>query len=142
MYSLIPRDFFDLDKIFNEENPQLPELFSIKLNEPALDVYETDKEVVAELNAPGFDPDKIEATIEDQCLRVRGTMEKEKETKKREYWRKEIRHGSFERLVRLPCPVDEKKIKASYKKGVLTITMPKIIKPAEKTVKIKVEEKE
>jgi HSP20 family protein len=142
MYSLIPRDFFDLDKIFDEDAPQLPELFPMKLKEPALDLYETDKEVVAELNAPGFDPDKIEATVEDQYLRVKGTMEKEKETKKKEYWRKEIRHGSFERMVRLPVPVDEKKIKASYKKGVLTITMPKKTAVKEKTVKIKVEGKE
>jgi HSP20 family protein len=139
MYSLIPRDFFDLDKVFDNENSQLPELFSVKVNEPALDLYETDKEVVAELNAPGFDPDKIEAIIEDQYLRIKGVMEKEEEKKKKEYWRKEIRHGSFERIVRLPSLVDEKKVKASYKKGVLTIIMPKISKTKEKTVKIKVE---
>jgi len=66
-------------------------------------------------------------------------MEKEEEKKKKEYWRKEIRHGSFERIVRLPSLVDEKKVKASYKKGVLTIIMPKISKTKEKTVKIKVE---
>jgi HSP20 family protein len=139
MYGLIPRDFFDLDKVFDNESSQSPELFPIKVNEPALDLYETDKEVIVELNAPGFDPDKIEATIEDQCLRIKGMMEKEEEKKKKEYWRKEIRHGSFERIVRLPSPVDEKKVKASCKKGVLIITMPKISKTKEKTVKIKVE---
>jgi HSP20 family protein len=139
MYSLIPRDFFDMDRFFDEENWRLPQLFSIKLSEPALDLYETDKEVVAELSVSGFDPKKIEATVEDQCLRIKGSMEKEKEEKKKEYWRKEIRKGSFERLVRLPSAVDEKKIKASYKKGVLKITMPKITVAKAKKVKIKVE---
>jgi len=140
MYDLIPRDFFDTDRFFDEENWRLPQLFPIKLSKPALDLYETDKEVIAELSAPGFDPKKIEATVENQCLRIKGAMEKEKEEKKKEYWRKEISKGSFERLVRLPAAVDEKKIKASYKKGVLKITMPKITVAKERKVKIKVTE--
>lgn len=139
MYDLIPRDFFDTDRFFSDENWRLPQLFSIKLSEPALDLYETDKEIVAELNAPGFDPKKIEITVEDQCLRIKGDMEKKEEEKKKDYWRKEIRKGSFERLVRLPSAVDEKKVKASYKKGVLKIVMPKITTAKAKKVKIKVE---
>jgi len=139
MYNLVPSDFFDMDKFFDEENLRFPRLFPIKLSEPALDLYETDKEIVAELSAPGFDPKKIEATVENQCLRLKGTMEKEKEEKKKEYWRKEISKGSFERLVRLPAAVNEKKIKASYKKGVLKIVMPKATVAKNKKIKIKVE---
>jgi len=139
MYNLVPRDFFDMDRFFDEENLRFPQLFPVKLSEPALDIYETDKEVVAELSAPGFDPKKIEATVENQYLRIKGSTEKEKEEKKKEYWRKEIKKGSFERLVRLPSAVNEKKIKASYKKGVLKIVMPKVIVTKKKKVKIKVE---
>lgn len=139
MYSLIPRDFFDLNRFFDEEDWRLPQLFSIKLSEPALDLYETDKEVIAELSIPGFDPKNIDVSVEDQCLRIKGSTEKKEEEKKKEYWRKEIRKGSFERIVRLPAAVDEKKIKATYKKGVLKVVMPKISVAKEKKVKIKVE---
>jgi len=139
MYNLIPRDFFDTDRFFDEENLRFPLLFPIKRNELDLDVYETDKNVVAELNIPGFDPKDIDVIVKNQSLRIKGSMEKDKEEKKKEYWRKEIRKGSFERVVRLPVAVDEKKIKASYKKGVLKIVMPKVTVAKTKKVKIKIE---
>jgi len=139
MYNLIPRDFFDTDRFFDEENLRFPLLFPVKRNELDLDVYETDKNVVAELNIPGFDPKDIDVIVKNQSLRIKGSMEKDKEEKKKEYWRKEIRKGSFERVVRLPVTVDEKKIKASYKKGVLKIVMPKVTVAKTKKVKIKIE---
>ncbi len=139
MYNLVPSDFFDMDKFFDEEDLRFPRLFPIKLSKPAVDIYETDKEIVAELSVPGFDPKKIEAIVENQYLRIKGSTEKEKEEKKKEYWRKEIKKGSFERLVRLPSAVNEKKVKAFYKKGVLKITMPKITVAKNKKIKIKVD---
>ncbi len=139
MYNLIPRDFFDTDRFFDEENLRFPLLFPVKRNELDLDVYETDKNVVAELNIPGFDPKDIDVIVKNQSLRIKGSMEEDKEEKKKEYWRREIRKGSFERVVRLPVAVDEKKIKASYKKGVLKIVMPKVTVAKTKKVKIKIE---
>ncbi|MBP6891943.1 Hsp20/alpha crystallin family protein, partial [Candidatus Shapirobacteria bacterium] len=83
------------------------------------------KDVVAELNIPGFDPQKIDISIDNQVLTVKGETEETEEEKKRDYWRKEIRKGSFERMVRLPAEVDENNVEAVYKNGVLKIVMPK-----------------
>jgi len=73
-------------------------------------------------------------------LKVSGKMEEKKEEKEKGYWRKEIRKGSFERMVRLPVAVKESAVEASYENGVLKITMPKAeAKPSSK-VKIRVKE--
>jgi len=123
---LIPRNpFEDLEKWFEDENWALPIVPSSAFKEPAMDIYQTDKDVVAELNIPGFDPQKIDISIDNQVLTVKGETEETEEEKKRDYWRKEILKGSFERMVRLPAEVDENNVEAVYKNGVLKIEMPK-----------------
>ena len=140
--SLIPwKPFSDLDKFFNEDDWLLPVFPRIDIGKPAMDIYETDKNVVAEVNIPDFDPEKVDVSVEDNVLRVSGKMEEKKEEKEKGYWRKEIRKGSFERMMRLPVAVKENKVDAVYEKGVLKITMPKVkIEPKSK-VQIKVKEK-
>lgn len=139
--SLIPwRPFSDFDKFFGEDDWIFPVFLRTELVRPAMDVYETKKDVVAEVNVPDFDPEKIEVSIEDGILKVSGHMDEKKEEKEKGYWRKEIRKGSFERMVRLPVAVKEDAVKASYEKGVLKIVMPKAeVKPTQK-VKVKVKE--
>ena len=140
--ALIPwRPLSDWERFF-EEDWFFPAIPAFEKTKPALDLYETDKEVVAELDLPGFDPEKIEISVEEGVLKISGEMEEKKEEKERGYWRKEIKRGSFERMVRLPVPVKEDKVEAIYDKGILKIIMPKVeTKPASK-VKIKVKEKE
>ena len=140
--SLIPwKPFSDLDKFFDEDDWLLPVFPRIDIGKPAMDIYETDKNVVAEVNIPDFDPEKVDVSVEDNVLRVSGKMEEKKEEKEKGYWRKEIRKGSFERMMRLPVAVKENKVDAVYEKGVLKITMPKVkIEPKSK-VQIKVKEK-
>jgi len=135
---IIPwRPFSDLDKFFNDDEWLFP-VWQTK-NEPAMDVYETEKEIVAKVNLPGIDPEKIEISVENGFLRISGKIEEEKEEKKRDYYRKEIRHGSFERVVKLPTEVKEKEIEATYDKGVLEIVMPKQEKAkAERKIKVKI----
>lgn len=140
--ALIPwRPFSDLDKFFEDEDWFLPIFPRLEPIKPAMDVYETDKALIAEVNLPGFDPNKVEISVENGVLKVSGKMEEKKEEKEKGYWRKEIRKGSFERMIRLPVAVKEKEVEATYEKGILKITMPKAeTKPASK-VKIKVKEK-
>ncbi len=139
--AIIPwKPFDELDRFFFDEDWFLP-VFPRFSAGPAMDVYETDKEVIAEVNLPGIDPKKIDITVKDQVLRVSGSSEEKTEEKKKGYWRKEIRKGSFERAVRLPCEVKEDKINATYEKGVLKIVMPKVkAKTGEKKIKIKVKD--
>src|SRR3989338_1941118 len=103
----------------------------------AVDVYEKDGNVIAEMNLPGIDPDKIDISVEDDYLRVSGSREEKKETKEEEYYSKEIKRGSFERTVKLSHAVKKDKADATYKDGVLKITIPKDEKK-EGTVKVKV----
>lgn len=108
---------------------------------PDMDVYETDKEVVAKINVPGFELDQVDVKVKDGVLKVSGKMEGEKEEKGKGYWRKEIKHGSFSRHVRLPAQVKEEQIEATYEKGVLEIKMPKAEPKEGKKVEIKVKER-
>jgi len=139
---LVPRNpFEDLEKWFEDEDWALPIVPSSAFKEPAMDIYQTDKDVIAELNIPGFDPKKIEVSVNNQVLTVKGEMQETEEEKKRDYWRKEIRKGSFERMVRLPAEVDENKVEATYEKGVLKIVMPKKVSSTQ-TKKISIKTKD
>ncbi len=92
---------------------------------PAVDISESDKayEITAEL--PGMDEKNIEVNVANGGLRIRGEKKEEKEEKKKDYYVSERRYGSFERYFPVPDAVDTDKIEASFKKGVLTVTLPK-----------------
>ncbi|HUO88750.1 MAG TPA: Hsp20/alpha crystallin family protein [Rhizomicrobium sp.] len=91
----------------------------------AVDVVEkADKyEITAEL--PGMDEKDVEVKVASGGLTIRGEKREEKEEKKKDYFLSERRYGSFERNFGLPEGVDTNKIEASFKKGILTITLPK-----------------
>lgn len=138
--ALIPwKPFDELGRFFEDDDWFLPVVPHHQAFGPAMDLYETDKDVVAEVNLPGIDPKNISISIDKQVLTVSGSAEEKKEEKKKGYWRKEIHKGSFSRSVQLPAAIDEDKIDASYEKGVLRIVMPKIKKaPEKKPIKIKI----
>jgi HSP20 family protein len=104
----------------------------------AVDLYEHGGDLIAKMNLPDIDPEKIGVSVENGTLRVSGSREEEKEEKARHYYSREIRRGAFERSVRLPKPVDRSKIDAQYKNGLLRVAMPVIKSPDEASVKIHV----
>jgi HSP20 family protein len=139
---LIPwKAFSDLDKFFEDDGWLMPILPSTEISKPAMDIYETDKEVIAEVSIPNFDPKKIDVSVESGILKVSGKIDKKAEKKEKGYWRKEIRKGSFERMVRLPIAVKEKSTKATYEKGVLKIVMPKAEAKSSSKVKVQIKGK-
>jgi HSP20 family protein len=105
---------------------------------PAMDVYETEKELVVELQTPNIDPSKINVCVEDGVLKIEGGVENVKEKEGRNYYKKEIRSGQFARSLILPVGVKEDEVKAKYENGMLKITMPKseIKKPKKIEVEI------
>ncbi|QQS61351.1 MAG: Hsp20/alpha crystallin family protein [Candidatus Moraniibacteriota bacterium] len=109
----------DLDRIFDEDR-----WFSGSFS-PAMDVYQDGDNVIAKVSLPDIEPKNIEVSVENDVLTVSGETREKKEIKHEDYYRKEIREGSFSRSVVLPMKVKNEKVKASYEKGVLTITMPK-----------------
>jgi HSP20 family protein len=135
--ALIPWKPSDLDRFFENDDWFFPVRRLGDLGGPAMDVYETDKEVVAELNAPGMSADDFTVSVKDGVLSVRGAHEEKSEDKGKGYWKREIRRGSFERAVHLPADVKEDNVDATYAKGILKITMQKAeAKPASQ-IKVK-----
>ncbi len=92
---------------------------------PAVDITESDKayEISAEL--PGLDEKNIEVKVVNGNLLIKGEKQEEKEEKEKDYYLHERQFGSFERCFEVPEGVDADKIEASFKKGVLTVTLPK-----------------
>lgn len=92
---------------------------------PAVDIVEKDKayDITAEL--PGMDASNIEVKLANGALIIRGEKTEEKEEKKEDYHLSERRYGSFERRFQVPQGVAADKIDATFKKGVLTVTLPK-----------------
>ena len=102
----------------------------------ATDLYEKKDALVAEIHVPGIDKDKMEISVEGDRLKVTGSREEKREVKEGDYYKREVSFGEFERIITLPCAVDQEKIAATYKDGVLTVTLPK--KETETLKKIKV----
>ena len=106
---------------------------------PRLDIEETKKEVIVTLDLPGVDPKDVDIELQDNTLLVSGKTDNVDEVKKKHYYHKERRFGSFQRQIPLPCAISEDQIKASAKDGVLKITLPKNNSDAEGPKKIPIE---
>ncbi len=105
---------------------------------PAVDIYETENELVFKADVPGVDKNAIEVKMENGTLAIKGERKFTDETKKNGYYRVERGYGNFSRYFTLPDTVDAEKVAADYKDGVLTVMLPKkeIAKP--RTVQVKV----
>lgn len=132
--------FKEFDRFFGEDWGLVPMWKGgSQFRSPALDIYQTDKDVVAELEVPaGIDPEKIEILVEDGMLTVRGKSEEEHEEKDKHYHRREIHRGEFERSVMLPTAVKGGEADAAYEKGILKIVIPRAEESKPRKVEVKV----
>ena len=105
---------------------------------PALDLAETDNELVVKCEVPGLEPKDIDISISDGMLTIKGEKKQEREEKEEDYHLVERSYGSFMRSIMLPTEVKQDKINASYKNGVLKVILPKSEEAKKKEVKIKV----
>jgi len=103
---------------------------------PAVDIYETENEVVLTAEIPGIEEKDIEIKVEDNTLTLKGERKFEKETKEENYHRIERAYGSFFRSFTLPTYVDQDKVEAEHENGVLKIHMPKRAELKPRKVKI------
>jgi HSP20 family protein len=106
---------------------------------PSLDVSETKNELVVKAEVPGMDPKDIDISLSDGMLTIKGEKKQEKEEREADYHLVERSYGAFTRSVQLPKEVQSEKINASYKNGILKITLPKSEEAKKKEIKIKVE---
>jgi len=104
---------------------------------PAIDMYQTDDEVVVRVALPGIKPDDVQINITGDVLHIKGEMKHEEEKQEKAWHMREQRWGAFERSVALPADVVADKAKAEFENGVLTVTLPKAEEVKPKTINIK-----
>jgi HSP20 family protein len=104
---------------------------------PAIDMYQTDNEVVVKAALPGFKADEVQINVTGDILTLRGEVKHEEEKKDKSWHIREHRWGSFERSVRLPTGVISDKAQADFQNGILTITLPKLEEVRPKTITVK-----
>jgi len=102
-----------------------------------VEVSETDHEVEVKAALPGIDPNEVEITIQNDVLTIRGEHKETTEDKKREYYRREVRYGSFHRSLALPTGVDSDKAEAEFKNGMLQLHLPKAEAVRPRQIKVK-----
>jgi HSP20 family protein len=124
------------DRFWEGDFPQLPSMGDWA---PALDVSETKDAVMVKAEVPGMESKEIQLSLEDQLLTLKGEKKQEKEEKDEHYYRSERSYGAFVRTVRLPATVDGSKVTATFKNGLLRVSLPKAAAAKGTTIPIKAE---
>ena len=108
------------------EDADFPSLTPVSGFIPSLDIYQNKSNVIVEAPLTGVDPSKVKITVANDVLTIEGHSHKQSEVDEKNYYRKEVRYGSFHRSISLPLAVNGDKAKAEYEEGILKITIPKI----------------
>lgn len=129
--------FKELDRFFDEDIfglvPPMRRNFA-----PPMDVYETDKDLVVELQAPDLDSSRVNISVEEGVLKIEAGKKEEKEHEGKNYYRKEIRSDNFVRMLALPIEVKDDEAEAKYENGILRVSLPKKEAVKAKKVEIKI----
>jgi len=141
--------FHELNRIQREMNALFDSRMSNNADEdspttcdwrPAVDIYEDNERFVLWAELPGIDPARVDLTVEDNRLSLRGERKLENVEKKENYHHIERMYGTFARTFTLPNTVDGTKITADYKQGLLTVSIPKKPEVQPKQISVKIHE--
>jgi HSP20 family protein len=105
---------------------------------PAVDIYEGEHELVVKADLPDIKPEELDVRVENNILTIRGERKFEKKVDEKNYLRVERAYGSFARSFSLANTVNTEAIKADYKDGVLTLSIPKREEAKPKQIKVNV----
>lgn len=127
-----------MDKLFEDffthrPGPRTP---SVAVWQPAVEVFDTDHDIVVRAELPGIDPKDVEITVTADVLTIKGQAKQMEEERGKNYFRRELRYGAFSRSLALPGGVQGDQAKATYRNGILEIRVPKSEKAKPKTVKV------
>jgi len=127
-----------MDRLFDDAFTRPLSISGVSAS-PAIDMYQTDDNVVVKAALPGLNPDDVDITVTGEVLTLSGEYKQETEQKDANYHIREQRSGSFQRAVLLPTDVKAEKAMADFENGVLTITIPiaEEVKPKSITIKAK-----
>lgn len=127
------------NRLFGRHGRWMPALWPSEETFPSIDYLRKDDTLVVRAELPGIDPKDVDITVTGNQLRIRGERRAEKTIKEEDYFMHEIGCGAFERVVTLPEGVNTEKVHASYRNGVLEVTMPAGGVPKAKRVAIEAE---
>ncbi len=117
-------EFDDLLERFGFEPGGLFKDFQSTTQRPAIESYVDGDKFTVRVELPGVDPKDVDIKVAGGVLTVKGSREEKHETKKRDFFRREFRYGSFERAITLPDGMKAEDLKATYHDGVLELTAP------------------
>lgn len=104
---------------------------------PMVDIFESEKSITLTAELPGVVIDNVTVEVNEDILTLSGERKFEKNLDKEHYLTMERIYGSFQRVFSLPAPIDKKGVKASFKDGILTVTLPKVSTSKAKHIKVK-----
>jgi len=105
---------------------------------PLCDIYETDKEIVLKMELPEMHREDVHVTLENNVLTVRGERKFEEAVSRESYHRIERKYGEFIRIFNLPTWVEDSKVVAKFKEGMLTVRLPKNVAAVSRQIEVKV----
>ncbi len=128
-----------MDRLFEESfiRPRIGWPAPLGVGALAVDMYETDQDVVIKSSVPGVKAEDLDITITGDTLTIKGETKTEEKVEKANYIRQECRYGAFCRSLTLPTTIVAEKAKAEFENGVLTLTLPKAEEVKPKTIKVK-----
>src|SRR5213595_1544645 len=127
-----------VNRLFNDDFERRGEESSLTAWAPAVDIYETEHELVVKADLPEVDPKDLDIRVENNLLTIRGERKFEKKVNEENYLRVERSFGSFARSFTLANTVNTDAIKADYQNGVLTLTIPKREEAKPKQIEVSV----
>jgi HSP20 family protein len=127
-----------INRLFNETFERPGDDSSLSAWAPSVDIYETEQELVVKADLPDVDPKDLDIRVENNILTIRGERKFEKKVSEENYLRVERSYGSFARSFTLANTVNSEAIKADYRNGVLTLSIPKREEAKPKQIKVNV----
>ena len=127
-----------INRLFNEAFDHTSEEGSLTTWAPAVDIFETEHELVVKADLPDVKPEDLDIRVENNILSIRGERKFEKKVTEDKYLRVERSYGSFRRSFSLANTVNTEAIEADYKDGVLTLSIPKREEAKPKQIKVQV----
>ncbi|MDR7545519.1 MAG: Hsp20/alpha crystallin family protein [Armatimonadota bacterium] len=128
-----------MDRLFEDFFTRRPRQAGPLVWQPAVEVFETDNEVVVKAELPGIDPKNVEVNVTGEGLTIKGEAKTDHEEKRRNYYRRELRYGAFQRTIALPTEVKGEDARATFRHGILEVKVPKAERVRPRTVKVEVE---
>ncbi|WP_127081539.1 Hsp20/alpha crystallin family protein [Dulcicalothrix desertica] len=122
-----------MDSMFGDMMVRQPQMVAFK---PAVELQDTDEALVLRAQIPGIDARDLDIRVTKQAVVISGEKSDNNQTEKIGYFRSEFTYGKFQRVIQLPVAVDNDKVQAEYKNGILSLTLPKASAARNQVVKV------